>query len=72
MNKFRFGTKSFNLYDPQDICKNHYEKVYYSWIHEACHWPKEDPQRYYYNSYVLNEPVSIVVEWKVALEEVAP
>lgn len=43
LKKFGFGTKNFNLYDPHYICKNHYAKVYYPWIHEACHWPEEDP-----------------------------
>lgn len=40
-------------------------RVYHPWIHEACHWPKEDPWRYFYNSSRLNEPVRVVVEWLV-------
>ena len=38
----------------------------------ACHWPKEDPWRYYYNSFRLNEPVKIAVKWLVALKEARP
>ena len=33
--KFMFGTKAFNPYDPHVICKNHYGKVYYPWIHRT-------------------------------------
>jgi len=33
------------------------------WIHEVCHWPEEDPWRYYYHFYKLNEPVGIAIEW---------
>lgn len=72
LKKFGFGTKSFNPYDPHYICNNHYVKVYYPWIHEACHWKEEDPWRYCYNSYRLNELVSVVVEWKASLHVATP
>lgn len=72
LNKFGFSTKSFNPYDPHLICKNHFEKVYYPWIHGACHWPEEDPWWYFYNSSRLNESVNIEVEWKTTLQALAP
>jgi len=37
LKKIEIGTKSFNPYDPHYICKNHCVKVYYPWIHGACH-----------------------------------
>lgn len=49
LNKFGFDTKSFNPYDPHCMCKNHCVKVYFQWVHKACHWPQEDPWRYLYN-----------------------
>ena len=72
LEKFKFTTKDFNPYDPHYICKNHYVKVYYPWIHRACHWPEEDPWRSFYNSSRLNELVSITVEWKEELQETTP
>lgn len=35
--KFKFKTKYFILYDPHNICKNHYARLYYPWIHETFH-----------------------------------
>ena len=72
LEKFEFGTKDFNPYDPHCICKNHCAKVYYPWIYEACHWVEEDPWRYFYNSSRLSELVSMVEEWKATLQAVAP
>lgn len=72
MKNFGFGTKIFNLYDPHYICKNHFAKVYYPWIHGTFHWPEEGPWKYCYNFSRLNEPVSMFVAWKVALQEVDP
>jgi len=60
---FTFGTKSFNLDDLHCFVKDHSAKVKFPWIHEACHWAKEDPWRYYHNFSRLNEPVGIAVEW---------
>lgn len=53
--RFTFGTRSFNPYDPQCLVEDHYVRVYHPWIHEACHWPKEDPWRYCYNYLRINE-----------------
>ena len=72
LNKFGFSTKSFNPYDPHCICKNHCVKVYFPSVHGACHWPKEDPWRYYYNSSRLNELVNMAIEWKGALQATNP
>jgi len=68
-NNFKLSTKNFNPFDPHGFCKDHYARVYYSWIHEACHWPEEDPWRYCYNSSRLNEPINMAVEWLEALKE---
>jgi len=38
-------------------------RVKHPWIHRACHWPKEDPWRYYYHFSKLNELVSIAIGW---------
>lgn len=38
-------------------------RVYHPWIHGSCHWPKEYPWTYCYNSSRLNELVIVVVEW---------
>jgi len=35
---FKFGTKSFNPYDPHGLCRDHYARLYYPQIHEVCHW----------------------------------
>lgn len=72
LKRFEFSAKSFNPYDPHCICKNYYEKVYYPWIHGACHWPEEDPWRYCYKSFRLNELVNMVVEWKETLQATSP
>lgn len=69
LENFGFATKSFNPYDPHCICKNHCVKFCYTWIHGACHWPEEDPWRYFYNSSRLNELVNMDVEWKETLQE---
>lgn len=37
LKKFGFRTKSLNPYDPHCICKNHCVKVYFPWVHRACH-----------------------------------
>jgi len=37
----------------------------------ACHWAKEDPWRYCYNSSRLNEPFGLAVEWILKQREVA-
>ena len=65
------GTKNYNLYDPHEICNNHYVRVYYPWIHGACHWAKEDPWRYCCNSSRLKELVGFTVEWLVKQHEAA-
>lgn len=43
LKEFRFRTKSFIPYDPHCICKNHSVKVYFPWVHGACHWAEDDP-----------------------------
>lgn len=70
--KFKFGTKSFNLYDPHGLCRDPYARVYCSWINGACNWPMEDPWRYCYNSSRLKEPVKIVVQFLATLKVEAP
>lgn len=65
--KFEFETRDYNQYDPREICKNHYARVYYPWIHMACHWVEEDPWRYCYNYSKLNELVNIATKWKASL-----
>lgn len=37
-NKFKFDTKSLNLYGPHGFYRDHSVRVYYSWIHGACHY----------------------------------
>ena len=69
--KFAFSTMDFNPYDPHGICKNHFVKVYYPWIHETFHWHEEDPWRYSYNDSMLHDPVSIVTTWNYTLQAVA-
>lgn len=61
-NRFTFNTRSFNPYDPHYVAKDHCMRVYHPWIHSTCHWPKEDPWRYRYNSSRLNEPDKVDVE----------
>jgi len=61
--RFTFGTRIFNPYDPHCLVKDHYARVWFPWIHGACHWPKEDPWRYFYHSSKLNELIGIAVEW---------
>lgn len=72
LKKFRFETKSFNSYDPHCICKNKCVKMYFAWFHGVCHWPKEDPWQYLYNSYRLNEPNNMPIERKMELHAAAP
>lgn len=71
IEKYEFGTKDYNPYDPHDIFMKHYVKVYYPWVHGACHWAEEHPWRYCYNHSKLKEPINIVVEWKASLQEAA-
>lgn len=66
---FEFSTKDINPYDPHIICKDHFVRVYFRWIHETFHWSKEDPWRYCYNASKLNDPVSIETYWKDALKK---
>ncbi len=66
--KFNFETKDFNLYYLHGIYKDHCVRVYFSWIHRACHWPEEDPWRYCYNASKIHETVSIETTWKAALQ----
>ena len=40
--KFKFDTKIFNLYNLHGLGMDHYVRIYYSWIHGACHWPEEN------------------------------
>lgn len=70
--KFKFDTRSFNPYEPHGLCRDHCVRVYYPWIHRACHWLEEEPWRHCYNSSRINEPVSIAVEWLAALKASAP
>lgn len=72
MKKFKFDTKVFNSYDLDGLCKEHCMRVYYPWIHGACHWLEEDPWRYFCNSSRLNEAVSMVLEWLATLKVAAP
>ena len=37
LKRFTFGARSFNPYDPRFLVKDHYARVYYPWIHGACH-----------------------------------
>ncbi len=60
------------MYNPHGLCRNHYARVYYPWMHGDCHWPKEDTCRYCYNSHKLNELVNVVVEWLVELKVATP
>lgn len=46
---FTLGTRIFNLYDPHYIVKDYCTRVKHPWIHEAFHWPEEDPRRYCYH-----------------------
>lgn len=69
--KFKFGTRSFNPYNAHGLCRDHCARVYYPWIHGACHWPEEDSWRYCYNSSRTNEPINIVVEWLESLKVAA-
>ena len=57
------------MYDLHGLYRDHCARVYYSWIHGACHWLEEYQWKYCYNSSRLNELVSMVVEWLVALKE---
>lgn len=61
--RFTLGPRSFNPYDPHFLVMDHCTRVKHPWIHEVCHWPKEDPWRYFYHFSRLNEPANIVVEW---------
>jgi len=70
--KFKFNTRSFNLYDPHGLCRDHYVRVYYPWLHWACHWPEEDPWRYFYKSSRPDELVRIAVEWLAMLKATIP
>lgn len=72
IKKYEFGNKDYNSYDPYEIFKNHCARVYYPWIHGACHWEEEDPWRYCYNHSNLNEPVSISIEWNTTLQATTP
>lgn len=64
---FEFSTKDFNPYDPHSICKDHYVRVYFPWIHKIFHWPEEDLWRYCYNATRYNFPVNLVRTWKASL-----
>ena len=70
--KFKFSIKSFDPYDPHCLCRDHYARVYYSWIHGACHWPEEDPWRYCYKSSRINEPFNMAVEWLATFKATTP
>lgn len=61
--RFTFGTRSFNPYDLHLLVKDHCVRVWFPWIHKACHWPEEDPWRYFYHLSKFNEPVDIAIEW---------
>ena len=51
--------------------KDHYARVKFPWIHEACHWTKEDPWRYYHSFSRPNESVGIAMELLVKKLKVA-
>lgn len=72
MKKYPFDLRSYNPYDLHCRVKDHYARVQFNWIHVACHWAKEDPWRYCYNSSRVNEPVGFVVEWLAKKHEAAP
>jgi len=36
IKKYPFDTQSYNPYDPHCFVKDHYVRVQFQWIHEAC------------------------------------
>lgn len=46
LEKFEFGTKDYNMYNPHYIFMNHCVKVYYPFINGAFDWAEEDRWRY--------------------------
>lgn len=71
IERFVFGTRYFNLYNPRSICKDHCERIHFQWLSDTFHWPKEDRWRNCYNASKSYKTINLVGTSQFSLQQVS-
>ena len=50
IEKFAFDHLKFNLFDPRNVCKDHYARIHFQWQSRTFYRPKEEEMKNSYNA----------------------